>query len=252
MLEELRIRGLGVIDDAVLPLGPGPDRGDRRDRRRQDDGRDRPAAAVRRPGRRGARAHRRRPGRGRRRPARASPPARPRPQRVRDAGGELDDARRSGAAPHGQRRRPLRALRRRRPAPVARARRARRSTCSPCTASPTSCGWPARRAARRPRPLRAASTSAEYAAAYRARGAPPRRSWPTAPRRAGELRREADLLAHGLAEIEAAAPQPGEDVELAAAGAPARACRRAAAGRAQSPTTRCSVTRRPGRPTPPT
>ena len=23
MLEELRIRGLGVIDDAVLPLGPG-------------------------------------------------------------------------------------------------------------------------------------------------------------------------------------------------------------------------------------
>jgi DNA repair protein RecN (Recombination protein N) len=37
--------------------------------------------------------------------------------------------------------------------------------------------------------------------------------------RAAELRREADLLAHGLAEIEAADPQVGEDVELAAAAA---------------------------------
>jgi DNA repair protein RecN (Recombination protein N) len=34
--------------------------------------------------------------------------------------------------------------------------------------------------------------------------------------RAGELRREADLLAHGIADIDAAAPQPDEDVELAA------------------------------------
>ena len=34
--------------------------------------------------------------------------------------------------------------------------------------------------------------------------------------RMAELRREADLLEHGLAEIEAAAPQPGEDSELAA------------------------------------
>ena len=33
--------------------------------------------------------------------------------------------------------------------------------------------------------------------------------------RMAELRREADVLEHGLAEIEAAAPQPGEDVELA-------------------------------------
>ncbi|MDT4996445.1 MAG: repair protein RecN, partial [Pseudonocardiales bacterium] len=32
--------------------------------------------------------------------------------------------------------------------------------------------------------------------------------------RAGELRREADLLAHGIAEIEAADPRPGEDAEL--------------------------------------
>ena len=57
---------------------------------------------------------------------------------------------------------------------------------------------------------------AEYAATYR--------TWRAAgaeldERRAriGELRREADLLAHGLAEIEAAAPLPGEDVDLAAA-----------------------------------
>ena len=34
--------------------------------------------------------------------------------------------------------------------------------------------------------------------------------------RAGELRREADLLRHGLAEIDTAAPQPGEDTDLAA------------------------------------
>jgi DNA repair protein RecN (Recombination protein N) len=33
--------------------------------------------------------------------------------------------------------------------------------------------------------------------------------------RMGELRREAELLSHGLAEIEAADPQPGEDAELA-------------------------------------
>lgn len=55
---------------------------------------------------------------------------------------------------------------------------------------------------------------ADYAAAYagwRAAAATldERRS------RAAELRREADLLSHGLAEIEAAAPQPGEDAELA-------------------------------------
>jgi DNA repair protein RecN (Recombination protein N) len=34
--------------------------------------------------------------------------------------------------------------------------------------------------------------------------------------RAGELRREADMLTYGLAEIEAVAPAPGEDAELAA------------------------------------
>ena len=34
--------------------------------------------------------------------------------------------------------------------------------------------------------------------------------------RAGELRREADLLSHGIAEIDAAEPRPGEDAELTA------------------------------------
>jgi DNA repair protein RecN (Recombination protein N) len=34
--------------------------------------------------------------------------------------------------------------------------------------------------------------------------------------RMAELRRESDLLTHGLAEIDAAAPQPGEDIELSA------------------------------------
>ena len=41
--------------------------------------------------------------------------------------------------------------------------------------------------------------------------------------RARELRREAELLRHGLAEIEAAAPQPGEDVDAGRRGEPARA-----------------------------
>ena len=52
VLEELRIRGLGVIDDAVLELHAGPHRGHRRDRRRQDHGGHRARAAARRPGRR--------------------------------------------------------------------------------------------------------------------------------------------------------------------------------------------------------
>ncbi len=41
MLEELRIRDLGVITDAALPLGPRPQRRHRRNRCRQDHGGDR-------------------------------------------------------------------------------------------------------------------------------------------------------------------------------------------------------------------
>ena len=50
MLEELRIRRSGVIDEAVLELGPGPERRHRRDRCRQDDGGHRARAAARRRG----------------------------------------------------------------------------------------------------------------------------------------------------------------------------------------------------------
>ena len=65
--------------------------------------------------------------------------------------------------------------------------------------------------------------------------------------RAGELRREADLLAHGLADIEAADPQPGEDADLTAlAGrlAHADALRLARTRRARRVARRC---RRPDR-----
>jgi DNA repair protein RecN (Recombination protein N) len=55
----------------------------------------------------------------------------------------------------------------------------------------------------------------DYAAAYeRWRAAAATLAERTA--RAGELRREADLLTHGLAEIDEAAPQPDEDSELTA------------------------------------
>ncbi len=96
VLEEIRIRGLGVIDDAVLPARRRPDRHHRRDRRRQDDGRDRSRPALRRArrrravrpasghgARRGPAAHRTRRsggpagGRRRRRARRRRPPAGP-------------------------------------------------------------------------------------------------------------------------------------------------------------------------------
>ena len=123
---------------------------------------------------------------------------------------------RAGPAPGGQRRRPL-----------ARLRRRRRRRRWPCWAS-----WPstllavhgqsdqlrlARPAAQRgrPRPLRRrrprASTPRRTGS-----GGPPTAALADRTGRAAELRRESDLLAHGLAEIEAAAPQPGEGDELAA------------------------------------
>ncbi len=89
MLEEIRIRGLGVISDAVLELGPGADRGDRRDRRRQDHGGDRAGVAVRRPGRLVPAASR--SGLGQRRGQVAGRrAARPTAQAVTEAGGDLD------------------------------------------------------------------------------------------------------------------------------------------------------------------
>ncbi len=50
---------------------------------------------------------------------------------------------------------------------------------------------------------------------------------------ARRLAQEADLLRHGLTEIDAVDPQPGEDVELVDAGAPAGRRRRPARGRAR-------------------
>ena len=77
---------------------------------------------------------------------------------------------------------------------------------------------------------------------------------------ARELAREAELLRHGIAEIEAVQPQPGEDVELAALAARlehADALRIAArtahdallgdAGRSGRRSRRCAVPGRPGR-----
>src|SRR3954468_6340298 len=51
------------------------------------------------------------------------------------------------------------------------------------------------------------------------------RAWADRLARAAELRREADLLTHGIAEIEAAAPEPGEAIRLAQPAAPPRSGR---------------------------
>ena len=92
VLEELRITGLGVIEDTTLPLTRGHERHHRRDRRRQDHGRDRPRPAVRRPRRRRPGARRPGPGGGRG-PAAAAPAASATRwhARVADAGAEPDD-----------------------------------------------------------------------------------------------------------------------------------------------------------------
>jgi DNA repair protein RecN (Recombination protein N) len=213
MLEELRIRGLGVIDDATLPLGSGltvvtgetgagktmvvsgllllfGGRGD--------------AARVR-TGSEQATVD------GRLEIAADSPAAR----RVADAGGELDDgtglvlrrtvssAGRSRAFVGGA------------PTPVAvLGELAERLLAVHGQSDQLRLSRPAdqRAALDRFAGLELDGFAADFQT-WRdaARALDERRS------RIGELRREADLLAHGLAEIEAVAPQPGEDVELAAA-----------------------------------
>jgi DNA repair protein RecN (Recombination protein N) len=212
MLEELRIRGLGVIDDAVLPLGPGltvvsgetgagktmvvtgllllfGGRGD--------------AARVRK-GTEQATVD------GRLEIAAESAAA----SRVRDAGGELDDgtglvlrrvvsaAGRSRAYVGGA------------PTPVAVLGELADGLLAVH-------GQSDQVRLVRPAEQRAALDRfagvdlAEYAAAFRDwRAAADALTGRTS--RMAELRREADLLAHGLTEIEVAAPQPGEDAELAA------------------------------------
>ncbi len=212
MLEELRIRGLGVIDDAVLPLGPGLTVvtgetgagktmvvtgllllfGGRADPARVRAGTDRATVDGRV----------------------LVPPGSAVIERVGDAGGELDD---DGGL----------VLRR----VVTSAGRSRAHVGG----APVPVGVLAELAERllvvhgqtdqlrltRPAEQRAALDRFagleldDYTAAFeRWRAAVERLETRTAQAR--ELQREADLLQHGIAEIEAADLQPGEDVELGA------------------------------------
>src|SRR5689334_10185581 len=215
MLEELRIRGLGVIDDAVLPLRPGLSVvtgetgagktmvvtgllllfGGRADAARVRAGTD--SAVVD----------------GRVDVAPDSPPAR----RVLHAGGELDDGtglvlRRTVSA-SGRSRAHVGGA----PAPVAvLAELAEHLLTVHGQSDQLRLTRPAEQRALLDR--FAGIDPAPFAAAYeRWRSAAAELADRTA--RAGELRREADLLQYGLAEIEAAAPQPGEDEELTRAAA---------------------------------
>ncbi|MCU1658287.1 MAG: repair protein RecN, partial [Pseudonocardiales bacterium] len=210
VLEELRIRGLGVIDDAVLPLGPGLTAvtgetgagktmvvtgllllfGSRADTARVRTGADQ--ASVE---------------------GRLEIVDTDVSDRVREAGGELDDG--SGLV-----------LRR-----VVTATGRSRAYVGGASAPVSVLGELAERLltvhgqsdqlrlTRRSEQIGALDRFGDidvgpYAGAYeRWRAA----SAALADRaaRAAELRREADLLTHGLAEIDAAAPQPGEDADLA-------------------------------------
>ncbi len=210
MLEELRIGGLGVIDEAVLPLGPGLTVltgetgvgktmlvtallllfGGRADAARIRTGA--PQATVdgliRLPADRLAE------------------------QRVRDAGGEVDDGlltlrRQVSAAGRS------RAFVGGAPAPVGvLAELAQRLVVVHGQADQQRLARPAQQRAALDR--YAGLAAADYAAAFqRWRTAEERFAQRTAQAR--ELRREADVLSRGIAEIRAAAPQPDEDRELA-------------------------------------
>ncbi|HET9170046.1 MAG TPA: DNA repair protein RecN, partial [Actinospica sp.] len=226
-LEELRIRGLGVIDDAVLTLGPGltavtGETGAGKTMvvtgllllfgGRADSARVRPGAAQTSVD-------------GRIELARDSALI----DRVRDAGGSLDDgtalvlrrvvtaAGRSRAFVGGA------------PAPVAvLAELADGLVAVHGQADQVRLARPAEQRAALDR--FADLELAEFAAAYaRWRAAVDALADRTARR--AELRREADLLAYGISEIEAVNPEPGEDVELSLAAsrlAHADALRRAA------------------------
>ena len=211
VLEELRIRGLGVIDDAVLPLAPGLTVvtgetgagktmvvtgllllfGERADSARVRSGAD--SASVD----------------GRLLVGTDSPVA----ARVADAGGEVDDdgtlvLRRSVSA-SGRSRAYVGGA----PAPVGvLGELAERLVAVHGQADQQRLTRPAEQRAALDR--YAGIDLTDYAAAFA--------HWrDTAARladritRAREMQREADLLAHGIAEIDAAEPQPGEDVELA-------------------------------------
>ena len=211
VLEELRIRGLGVIDDAVLPLAPGLTVvtgetgagktmvvtgllllfGERADSARVRSGAD--SASV--DGRLLVGIH--------------SPVA----ARVADAGGEVDDdgtlvLRRSVSA-SGRSRAYVGGA----PAPVGvLGELAERLVAVHGQADQQRLTRPAEQRGALDR--YAGIDLTDYAAAFA--------HWRDAAARladritrAREMQREADLLAHGIAEIDAAGPQPGEDVELA-------------------------------------
>ena len=210
MLDELRIRGLGVIDDAVLPLGPGLTVvtgetgagktmvitgllllfGGRADPARVRTGSDQ--ASVE---------------------GRVLSVAGPVAERVRDAGGELDDGDEV-------------VLRR-----VVTAAGRSRAYVGGAAAPVSVLGELAedllavhgqsdqlrlvRPAAQRAALDRYAAVElGEFAAAYE-RWRAAEQAWSDRVSRAAELRREADLLTHGIAEIEAAAPEVDEPAELA-------------------------------------
>ncbi|MCL2781866.1 MAG: DNA repair protein RecN [Actinomycetia bacterium] len=212
MLEELRIRGLGVIDEAVLPLGPGLTVvtgetgagktmvvtgllllfGGRAD-----------AAAVRSGAARATVD-------GRLRLA-ADSPAR---SRVADAGGELDPdgglSLRRVVGANGRSRAHVGGA----PAPIGvLGELAERLVAVHGQADQLRLARPGEQRAALDR--FAGADVAPYAAAHdRWRGAVARLAERAS--RARELAREADLLRHGVAEIDAADPLPGEDGELAA------------------------------------
>ena len=215
MLEELRIRSLGVIDDAVLPLGPGLTAvtgetgagktmvvsgllllfGGRGDAARVRTGCEQAAVDGRL----------------------LLPAGSPVADRVRAAGGELDDG--TGLVL----RRTVSAAGRSRafvggaPTPVAvLGELAERLLAVHGQSDQLRLGRPAEQRAALDR--FAGIETATFATAFhdwrdRCDALAERRA------RTAELRREADLLTHGLAEIEAADPQPGEDSELTTAAA---------------------------------
>ena len=218
MIEEIRIT-LARRHRRVGPRArPRAHRDHRRDRRRQDHGRHGARAAARRARRLRRRAH----GRPRRPASRASwspPTTRSRPiaeEQRRRGRGRRTAARRAGLGRGPLPRLPRAAPRCRRPRSAASARRS-----SPCTASPTSTGCCARA------PQREALDAFAGADARRRcwRRTPP--SFDAAPRGRGRAARGARARpASGPArptccgwastEIEAVAPAPGEDVDLAA------------------------------------
>ena len=213
-----------------------PHRGHRRDRRGQDDGRHRPRAAARRPGRRRrwcATGADRRAGRG---PASRSPPATRPPCGPLEAGRRARRRRAAARADADSAEGRSRAHLGGRSVPGGRARRPGRDLVAVHGQSDQQrLLRPARQRARA-RPLRRgrgrrAARRATRAAYTRLRAVDA--SWPSSPPGAASAPRRPTCSASASTEIEAVDPQPGEDDALAAEERPpghADALRTAAAG----------------------